>query len=63
MFTNKDINTIKGLFYAASCTKSSYDPTVYHNEFSDALERYFTCYPNSDESDDDYCAGDSPASE
>lgn len=58
MLTNKDINTIKGLFYAASCTKSSQDPTVYYNEFSDALGQYFSCYPNDDETDDVYCDGD-----
>jgi len=60
VFTNKDINTLTGLFYAASCAHASPDPTVYYNEFSQALDRYFSCYPNDVENDDIFQSGDFP---
>lgn len=60
MYTNKEINTLKGLLYAASCAKSSYDPTVYRPDFDSALERYFSCYPNDDETNENYSSGDLP---
>ena len=58
MFTYKDINTIKGLLYAASCTKSSNNPQEYRLNFDQALNAYFSCYPNYEESDEPYQSPD-----
>ena len=63
MLTNKEINTLKGLFYAASCVQSSRNPVDYRQQFDSALECYFTCYPNDDENNDSYQSGDFPESE
>ena len=62
MFTNKEINTLIGMFFAASCTPAT-DPVQYHEGFTNALREYFLCYPNLDENDDIYEAGEFPADE
>lgn len=53
MFSNKEINTLIGLFFAASHS-SSQNPVQYHEEFTTALNTYFSCYSNADENDLDY---------
>lgn len=59
MFTNKEINTLTAMFFAAS-RSSSPDPVQYYREFTDALDVYFLCYPNDDTNDDVYDADDFP---
>lgn len=63
MLTNKDINTIKGLLYAASCTKTTGYPTTYREEFDKFLEEYFHCFPNIDEDNEPYQSPDFPLEE
>lgn|GEM_PF-6147190 len=58
MFTYKEINTLKGLLYASSCTKSK-DIQNYTKEFNHALDIYFECYPNDDFSDNEFSDGQS----
>ena len=62
MFTNKEINTFIGLFFAASHSSSS-NPVEYHDEFVNALNVYFKSYPNCDENDEIYIASDFPYNE
>ena len=62
MFTNKEINTLKAMFFAASRSSSS-NPDIYRREFDDALEVYFSCYPNDDIDDEVYSDGDFPFDE
>ena len=62
MFTNKEINTFIGLFFAASRSPSP-NPDAYRKEFVTALEEYFSCYPNVDQNENPYTAGDFPADE
>ncbi len=62
MFSNKEINTFIGMFYAASHSSSA-NPVQYHEEFINALNTYFTCYPNDDENEDIYTSGDFPFKE
>ena len=59
MFTNKEMNTFIALFYAASHSSSS-NPEQYHREFTDALEIYFSAFPNGDENEDAYSYAESP---
>ncbi len=62
MFTNKEVNTLIGLFFAASHSSSA-DPQQYNQEFNAALNTYFTHYPNDDMIEDTYSLGDSPMDE
>ncbi len=62
MFTNREINTFIGLFFAASQSSSS-NPDAYRKEFITALEEYFLCHPDADQNDNPYTAGDFPTDE
>lgn len=53
MFNYKELNVLRGLFYAASCTEGNTDPVTYRQNFDAALDTYFECYPNEDESDNE----------
>lgn len=60
MFTNKDVNTLKAMFYAASCTNGITDLRHYSSEYDKALERYFNSFPNEEYSNEAFTAGDVP---
>ncbi len=60
MFTNKEVNTLKAMFYAAS-RASSPNPDIYRREFDEALNDYFICFPNDEIIEDDYFDGDIPS--
>lgn len=62
MFTNKELNTFIGLFFAASHSSSA-NPVQYHVEFTDALDSYFKAYPNCDETEEPYIFSESPMDE
>lgn len=62
MFTNKEVNTLKAMFYAAS-RASSHNPDTYRREFDEALTDYFTCFPNDEIIEDDYSDGDDSSAE
>ncbi len=62
MFTNKEINTFIGLFFAASHS-SSVNPVQYHEEFTDALAAYFKAFPNCDETEEPYIFAEFPIDE
>lgn len=62
MFSNKEINTLKGLLYAAS-QSSGNSPVEYRHNFDTSLQKYFSIYPNVDESDDVFSSGDFPIEE
>lgn len=54
MYTNKDINIIRGITYAFACAKDYSDPVAYRNIFDTALQEYFIRYPNFEEDDNPY---------
>ena len=60
MFTNKEVNTLKAMFYAAS-RASSLNPDTYRREFDEALGHYFSCFPNDEADDEVYSDGDFPS--
>ncbi len=61
MFTEQEVNTLKGLFYAAAHTPADIPPKAYNEEFSRQLTEYFKCFPNSDIPEETtYLGGDSP---
>ncbi len=62
MFTNKELNTFIGLFYAGS-RASSPNPDSYNKEFRDALNDYFLAYPNMDYDENPWIDGVDPADE
>lgn len=62
MFTDKEINTFIGLFYAAS-RASSPNPDSYNKEFRDALSDYFLAHPNMDYDECPWTRGDDPTDE
>lgn len=62
MFTNRKMNTLVGLFYAAS-QSSSPNPNIYGKEFRDALNSYFLAYPNMDYDESSCIDGDDPVNE
>lgn len=62
MFTNKELNTFIGLFYAAS-RSSSPNPDSYNREFRDALNDYFLIHPNMEYDESSWTDGDDPEGE